>query len=169
MTEDDNQTPGIQPLRYSQAQSLSAAGLFLTWPFDGIDVERLAGAVGDVAEVAEHGALVAFFDGAVQLCAVADGVDEVCRGARLQLLVAFFVFVDELAVGVEESVAAVFEEDRAGVAAEFDVDSAQRFVGGRPADAFPDERAAAVEVGDDVARVGRLLIVVVAELAAGRR
>src|SRR5262249_45279961 len=81
---------------------------------------------------------------------------------------AFFVFFDEFAVGVEESIGIVFEEDGAGVAAELDVDAAQRLVRRRPTDTFPNERAAAVEIGDDVARVGSLLVVVVTKLAADR-
>ena len=36
-----------------------------------------AGAVGDIAEVAQHGALLSFVDGAIELGLASDGVEEV--------------------------------------------------------------------------------------------
>src|SRR5262245_33049704 len=108
----------------------------------GVDVERLAGAIGDVAEVADHRALVSFFDVGIWPCALLHGIHEVLQ--MIALAAFAFLFVDELLLHVVDFVATIVDEERACVAAELDVDSAVRLVGGRPTDALPNERAAVV-------------------------
>src|SRR4029079_373818 len=71
----------------------------------GIDVEWLAGAIGDISEVAEDCVFVAFLNVAISRWSVAYGVDEV--GEVLgPAVVAFFAFVGRFfAIGSEEAVA----------------------------------------------------------------
>ena len=59
----------------------------------GVNVERPAGAVRDIAEMAKHRAFVAFVDRAVGHRAGANGIDEVDHVLGPAVF-AFFAFVD---------------------------------------------------------------------------
>src|SRR6185312_17286124 len=145
---------------------LSREGLRL-----GVEEERFAGAIRDVAQVAESRALVPFFNIRVRSLAVADAIEEIpdvhADHVALGLLAGAVAAADLPGVAVEEhgSLVAV---DRDAVRLPF-----RPLVFLLPDAVFPDERATggAPRPGREIERrnlrVRRLLLVVVVVLAAG--
>src|SRR5262249_1326501 len=91
-------------------------------PCLGVAAERSAGAVSDVAQVTQQRALVALFDFAIQLGAVANSINEV--GDVDRLAVRAVVLPNRLALGIVDAVAAAADGQAALVADEHHVGNA---------------------------------------------
>ncbi len=120
-------------------------------------IQGTAGAVGDVAQVAEQRALVAGFDFLVQLHrrVVTDAGYEIVDVFDVALVA--FDLVNELVdVVVDRHVPAAFDDHRAGLAVKRDESVAMAVA----AHAIPRDRLLAFKLVRDVVRVGSLLIVV---------
>ena len=70
--------------------------------FPGVEVDGFAGAVGDVGEVAEHGAFLGDFDFGGQGLVVAEGFDEVAEVVNIAAGAA--LFFDFVAFGVVDGI-----------------------------------------------------------------
>src|SRR5262249_14286660 len=122
-----------------------------------------AGAVGDVAQVAQERALVPLLDLAVELGAAADRRPEVC--AVLGVAAVALLLPQHLALLVADRVVAAADRQAALLAEEDHVrDLALRVL--VAAQALPDDRLPRREVEADGVRVRRLLVVLEAVAAA---
>src|SRR5205085_2255840 len=112
-----------------------------------VDIQRVAGAVGDVAEMAEQRALHALFDLGVRTLAGADAVQEVLLVGRIAG--GACSSGELLAVGIQNPVASAFGADHGAlVAVERAAEHGILEPALVPAPPFPGKAAVAEVVGD---------------------
>ena len=162
---------GTSHLRFPPLLILSAPELHGRGVVEDVAVGRVAGecaadAVGDGAEVAEQGALVADLDLGVGRRAGADGGEEV--GQVDGVAAAAALLFDELVLAVEDGPLVAGQDHRRLVAVEGDAETVALEAARQATVAFPGEPLVAeIEGGDQ--RVGRFLVVLeeVAAAAGG--
>src|ERR1041385_3115443 len=129
----------------------------------GIEIDGVACAPGDVAQVTQQGAPLAVLDFRVQLLAFTDARDEIAKVQHVVMLSGNLA--DELVVQVIKLARVAGNGQRAFLAIEDDADLRALEAARVAALAFPDD-AFVAEIERGHARVGRFLVVVVVKAVA---